>query len=97
MKLRILAATYVAGFAIPPDAVAEVPPHLAAGLVAQGVADDHPDAVAYAETLAVPLPDGFADALAAMEPEAAARQPRSRILASKGDAAITARGVNVDG
>lgn len=66
-KLRILAATPVAGLMLPVDAVPDLPEHLAADLVALGAGDDHPDAVAYAETLRVALPEGFAEALAGLE------------------------------
>jgi hypothetical protein len=72
MKIRILCATSIAGVALPPDCVADVPKRLAQPLIDQGDADPHPDAVAYAEANGVACP-----ALPAFDPEPAPKRAKA--------------------
>lgn len=75
MKIRLLSAVSVAGVLLAADSVPDLPNSIAAGLVQSGVADAHPEAVAYAEALGVPLPEAlpdFSEQIAVEEAEAAA-------------------------
>lgn len=68
MKIRILAATPFAGVTLPCDCVPDLADAAAAELVALGAADDNAAAVAYAETLGVPVPELPAEMLPTAAP-----------------------------
>lgn len=57
MKVRILTPTPLAGVMLAADSVPDLPKSIVKALVEQGAADQHPKAVAYAESLGVKLPD----------------------------------------
>jgi hypothetical protein len=61
MKVRILSATPVEGIALPPDCVPDLPKRITDSLVAAGLADAEPAAVAYAEKNGVAVPEGLPD------------------------------------
>lgn len=77
MKVRILADTPMGGVVLPINATPDLPDALVADLVAQGVADPDPAAVAYAETLGIEAPALSDEMLAAyVAPPAATKDPK---------------------
>jgi hypothetical protein len=61
MKVRILSATPVDGVALSPDCAPDLPKRIAVSLVAAGIADAEPAAVAYAEKIGPAVPEGLPD------------------------------------
>lgn len=80
-KARILVATHVAGIPVACGAAIEADAKLIAELVALGEADDHPDAVAYAEDTApaiVIAPASPGDAPPVIEADQPATKPKRK-------------------
>jgi len=75
MKVRILSAVPVAGVLLPVDCVPDLDPTVAEHLVASGAADAHPDAVAYAESIGVAVPELPPESVPQAAPEPAEAPP----------------------
>lgn len=77
MKVRMLSATPVDGVALPPDCAPDLPRRIADSLVAAGMADAVPAAVAYAEMNGVPVPKGLPDYSEELAADAKAAKPEA--------------------